>query len=373
MGCRGIDGPVVRDLAQVVPSEGLPSEVVVQDGNNNLDIVWHRGRLYLAFRSAPDHFASDQVVMWVVSTTDEVDWRYEGHFDLDTDLREPQLVSWQGELRLYFAVLGTDPLDFEPQGARVARWLGPGEWTEPEPIWEPTFIPWRIKPVDGELTLVGYTGGANVYDLDGDPIEVHWLASDDGLDWRPMVPGQPVMLSGGGSEVDWVRLDDDSVLAVVRNEAGDELGFGSKICLAPPEEPGRWECVGDPRKYDSPLLLQEGEDVWLVARRNLTDDGHYDLGRDDLDPHDQYLHYQLDYWSQPKRCALWRVDPDTLSVEHALDLPSRGDTCFPEAAPHGERSVLLYNYSSPVDGPELSWLEGQTGPTGIYRMVVELP
>src|SRR5215471_2315342 len=51
---------VVRLLQteRVVPSDGLPPEVVAQQANNNLDVVRHSdGRVYLAWRTAPSHFA----------------------------------------------------------------------------------------------------------------------------------------------------------------------------------------------------------------------------------------------------------------------------------------------------------------------------
>ena len=31
---------------------------------------------------------------------------------------------------------------------------------------------------------------------------------------------------------------------------------------------------------------------------------------------------------------------------------------------------IIYDYSSDIDGPELSWNQGQNGPTYIYRHVV---
>jgi len=341
------------------------------DANNNLDIVRHEGRLFLAFRSAPTHFASDEVVMYVVSSSDEESWRYEGAFALGTDVREPQLVSWDGRLILYFGVLGTNPAAFEPQGARFTTYNAPGDWEPLQTYPDDTFIPWRIKVVDGDLQMVGYTGGGAVYEPGGEhPIDIHWLHSGDGEVWTPVVD-DGVVHTGGGSEADYVLLDDGSLVAVIRNEAGDESGFGSKICRADSADLGIWECVTDPRKFDSPLLFRHGEAIWLVARRNLTEDGHYDLGLTDLDHQAQYLAYQGSYWISPKRCALWSVDTGSLSVSWALDLPSRGDTCFPEAVEHNEGWVL-YNYTSDPNGPDVSWVEGQNAPTFIYRHVLEL-
>lgn len=361
----------VVDLWQVVPSDGLDPDAAPMDANNNLDVIWFEDRLYLAFRTSPNHFASSQTRMVVVSTTDEVDWRWEGEFSLDTDLREPQLVILDGELWLYFAELGSSPIAFEPAGSWRSRFDGTGSWVDPERVFDADFIPWRIKPADGAWQVFGYTGGGNIYEMDGEPISIHWLRSTDGVAWEPVV-GDGVVQVGGGSETDAVLLDDGSLVAVTRNEAGDETGFGSKVCTAPADDLGSWTCDHDPRKYDSPLMFRAAGRVWLVGRRNVTEDGAYDLGRDDLSLKDQALLYQSTYWGQPKRCAVWTVDAETRTVSFVADLPSRGDTCFPELVEHPDGRLVLYNYSSPLDGVDPSWLGGQTGLTGIYRMELDL-
>ncbi len=380
VGCEGADpepkdkpvqAPEIRDFEQVVPSPGLPAEVVPQVANNNLDILWHQDRLFLAFRTAPSHFASSETTMYVVSTTDEATWRYEGTFTGDSDLREPRFAAINGDLFLYMAILGDNALAFEPEGTVHYKYESPGVWG-PKVSWpDATFIPWRIKEIDGKLYLIGYTGGEGIYEPGGDPLEISLLTSTDGESWEPAVPGQPVVQIGGGSETDFAFLDSGDLVAVTRNEHGDEFGFGSKICRAPASDLGSWDCLGDPKKYDSPLVFRHGDDVWLVARRNVTDDGYYDLNKPELDFTEQYYDYQLNYWSAPKRCALWSVDPDALEVSWVLDLPSRGDTCFASVV-ESEDGLLLYNYSSDPDGPDVSWLEGQTSPTFIHRMILDL-
>jgi hypothetical protein len=114
-------------------------------------------------------------------------------------------------------------------------------------------------------------------------------------------------------------------------------------------------------------MFRRGDDVWLVGRRNVTDTGHYDLELSDIAPEEEFLQYQVEYWNTPKRCALWRVNPDTLTVTWETDIPSKGDTCFPELIELDEGSIL-YNYSSDPEGPDIPWLEGQLAPTNIYRM-----
>ena len=372
----GAAAPSLRDVRVVVPDGALPPEVVPQDANNNLDIVDHDGRMFLAFRTAPSHFASPETVLYVVSTDDleeESAWRFEGAFSMGTDLREPRFLSWSGRLWLYFAELGDSPVDFEPHGAWATEWLGEARWTEPVPLYEQGFIPWRARVLDGVPYLVGYIGGENIYDINGEPLTIHVLTTTDGLTWTPAFGDSAVVDTGGGSETDFTILADGTLVAVERDEAGSETGWGSRICRAEAGDLGTWTCKGDPRKYDSPLVFQHKGRVWLVGRRNLTEDGHYDLGMDELSPSEQTLQYELDYWQHPKRCALWEVDPDTLTVSFVLDLPSKGDTCFASVVHRGGDDWLLYNYSSPVEGPDVSWIEGQNGETWIYRMVLTLP
>ena len=399
----GFSAPVT-----VAPNDKFPAEVLSQVAHNNLDVAWHDpdgagpepGRLFFAFRTAPTHFAGTETVMWVVSSPDLENWRLEGKVAIGTDVREPQLVSVGGVLRFYYVELGSRPTEFEPHGTRVATWLGPGQFSAFTEIFAPDFLAWRIRPMarPGErepwLYVFGYTGGANIYDNDGEPIAIHWLRSRDGLAWEPVVPGQSVVLEGGASETDGVFLGDGSLIAVSRNEAGDASGFGSKICRAPAGDLGAWSCAYDQRKYDSPLVFARGPDVYLIGRRNVSETGAYDLEMNDLSLAERYNQYQFDYWMKPKRCALWQIDPDALSVRHVVDLPSAGDTCFPESLHLAPGRELVFNSlakasrgsaSDPVarlpandtsalgQAEDPSWLAGQQAPTSIYWTVVSLP
>ena len=365
--------PSLSAPVQVVPSAGLPPEIVDQQTNNNLDIAEHEGRTFLAFRTAPNHFASAQAALYVVSSADEATWDFETEIAQGTDLREPRLLAWNGRLFLYYSVLGSNPLAFEPKGIMVAEYLAPGRWTPPISLYVPGFLAWRTKVIGGAPYMLGYLGGAGEYDFQGNPIEVHWLTTGDGYHWGPVIPLQPVVLTGGTSEADFVFQDDGSLVAVARNESGDKTGFGSKVCRAPADDLGNWECAEDPRKYDSPLLFRSGQAIYLLGRRNLTATGDFDLGWDDFSAKVQLLLYDLIYWFEPKRCSLWRVDPDALSVSFVLDLPSRGDTCYAGLIDRGGGAFDVYNYTSPLDGPDVAWLTGQKGPTSIVRQTLTLP
>ncbi|MCA9541440.1 MAG: hypothetical protein KC620_21230, partial [Myxococcales bacterium] len=355
-----VDAPTISEAIQVVPAEGLPPQIISQNAHNNLDLVLHDGRLFFVFRTAPSHFASDQTVLYVMSTTDQQTWRYEGAFHEGTDLREPRFLSIGGRLFLFYARLGDDPLAFEPGGARRVEYRGPDDWTPPEPVFDAGFIPWRFQHDGDRALLIGYRGGENIYAGD-DPIDVEWLQSRDGLDWQPVAPGHPVVLHGGVSETAFALLPDGGVVAVGRNEAGDERGFGARICRASADALGDWTCRDEPRKFDSPVAFRQGDAVWLIGRRNVTETGAYDLGGEGTIIQ-RRLRNLADYWVHPKRCALWRVDPEALTVTHVLDLPSAGDTCFASVLPLDADQWLVYDYSSPETQPDLAWMDGQNGP-----------
>jgi len=376
-GDSSSDLPRLEGQVQVVPSDGLPAEVVVQDANNNLDVLEVDGEVFLAWRTAPTHFASSDATLYVVRSSDEESWTFETSINLDTDLREPRLVYLKQPRRLflYFAVLGDDPMAFEPQGTMYSYREHDGTWSEPEWLFEDTFIPWRVKTVGNQPELIGYTGGGEVYDPGEDlpEIEIRMLTTHDGMQWEPLVEDQPVVHTGGASEADYAYQDGGDLLVVARNEAGDELGFGSLICTADHRSIGSWECTHDRKRYDSPLLFKRAGRFWLIARRNLTDSGDYDLEMHDLSHEDQSLQYEAAYWATPKRCSLWQVFPDEKVVLHVLDLPSRGDTCFPSAMDLGDGHYAVYNYSNDPDGSDLSWVEGQLQPTNIYRHELYVP
>ena len=64
------------------------------------------------------------------------------------------------------------------------------------------------------------------------------------------------------------------------------------------------------------------------------------------------------------------MDSQTLTVEFVLDLPSRGDTCFPGLIEADGDRFIVYNYTSPLDGPDTIWVLGQLGPTQILRQEI---
>lgn len=351
---------------RVVPSVGVTVPAGLQIANNNLDVVRHEGRVYLAWRSAPSHFASAEVVLHVASSGDEQAWRHEATFSMKRDLREPRLLSLNGKLLLYVARLGDNPFDFEPQGLSVSERQADGTWSGLEPVGPKGAIAWRVKVHDGQGLMVLYRGGENLYAFNGQPMTVELWRSQDGRSWRPYTASGPVVLSGGGTETDFAIDSSRTLFAVVRNEAGDESGAGSKLCRGDGVTLGGWVCKTDLRKYDSPLVFTHDDDVYVVGRRNLSGDGRYDVsGRTGAVG---IIQNELSYITTAKRCAVWRWVKGEDRLAFVMDLPSRGDTCFPSKIDGADPSrVVIYDYSSDVEGPELPWSAGQRRPTYVYR------
>ena len=366
-----VSEPEFGNTTQLVPSDGLPAEVEPLMSNNNLDAVWFDQRLFFAFRTASHHHPRDDAVVYIVSTTDLQSWELEHSLTTGEDLREPQLLVLGGRLLAYYTAVEPASTNFVPIGPRVMERRADGSWTDPQPVVDEGVLIWRINVEGGTAYLTAYQGLGGVLDFDN--IEILWMKSSDGIAWEPAVSGQPVVHSGGGTESDIVFREDGSIVSVIRNDFGDEGGFGSKICRAPAGDLGQWQCGYDRRKYDSPKLFTHNEDIYLIGRRNITDTGYYDL--DSILPGALKVGlYMGDYWLRPKRCSLWRVNENTLSVEFVLDLPSKGDTCFPEVLPLDDDQYLVFNYTSPLNtADDPSWRAGQNDDTLIYSGVLTLP
>lgn len=361
----------VVDTRRIVPSDGLPPGLEVQPANNNLDAVRHDdGRVYLAFRTAPTHFASDKTVVYVVSSTDEIHWSLEAQFSRGTDLREPRLLSFDHKLFLYVSELGSNALAFEPHAIWMSQKLAGGGWAALEETDRVGYIGWRTRSLGGKPIMVAYSGGEHLYQFDGSPMSVELLTTSDFLHWSPFNREWPALYRGGGSEADFTISDEGDLFGVIRNEAGDATGAGSQVCKGKLTDPSRWSCRGDPRKYDSPLMFWHDREAYLIGRRQVTESGHYDRGSW-LPGRFGILWNELHYIWTGKRCSVWRYVQSEDRIAFLLDLPSRGDTCFAAVVPgSAEDELVVYDYSSDINGRDVVWNVGQRQQTFIYRHVL---
>lgn len=361
--------PELSEPRFVVPSDGLP--VLTNAANNNVAIELYDGQLFLAWRTAPTHFASTDAELHVVSSTDNgASWTLEHSVALGSDVREPNLFVLGGVLWLTFFQAGTDPYAFEPVAMWRTRRLDDGSWLEAEQWGEAGEVPWDVKIRGGRGLMTSYAG--THYQSGPSDVRVHFRGSANGAAFTDVDRDRPDVYQGGASEAAFEIDDDGGLWAVLRNEDGDASGFGSLVCHAPPDSLAAWQCPSesDPERYDSPKLLRHGDDVYLLARRDVG--GPFDQGRDELSLEEQRTLYAAAYWNRPKRTALYRIDEGERRVVHLVDLPSAGDTAFPSVRRTGGDTFLIANYTSPLDDPERSWLEGQGAldGTSIYLLTL---
>ncbi len=360
--------PVLGEPRWVVPSTGIPLETAPLAANNNVSIALHDGLLFMAWRSAPSHFASADSRMYMAASADlGHNWSYEATWALGADVREPLLYVVNGTLHFQMFEAGTNPLAFEPLHTWRTRRDQAGQWQDLESWGEQGQVPWEVIVREDGAWLSSYLG--EHYDLDAGPeaLDVRLSQSTDGLNWEAVT-----VYTGGASEAAFQFDSEGALWAVLRNEDGDDSGFGSLLCTAPPGEATRWTCPTEssPERYDSPRMFLHEDEIWLLARRDIG--GPYDQGRTDLSFENQRRTYLLDYSSRPKRTALYRIDRDNHEVVHVQDLPSAGDTAFPSVVQLDEHRFLVANYSSPFEDPDRTWLAGQVSDDGTGIYLIEL-
>lgn len=360
--------PMIGEPHVLVPGPASDAVPVVHASNNNLDAVDHAGRRYLAWRTAPTHFASVDAMLHVVSTGDGRTWRHDHTVQLGQDVREPRFFVLGGDLFLYFFTLGTDWRRFEPDRIHVSR-LGPGGWTDPIAISEPDCVVWRVRQLGGRPIMTVYRGAGRLYGPDPVPTTVEFWTSDDGVNWHPL-DAEHLTVHVGGTETELAPHPEQGWVAVTRKEG--PAGFGSDIAHLDALDSSTWRVRTVPQKLDSPFLFRHGPRLMLVARRTLDFDGAYDLRLPGIPDALRTKIYHRVYWATPKRTALWSIDPNSLALSHVVDLPSKGDSCFPSVIDESGGRFTVFNYTSPLNGPDLPWIAGQLGPTEIYQVSLDL-
>ena len=367
----------------MIPGPGLPAGLAVGRSNNNLDVIRHDGRLWLATRTAPTHYASaDARLLVLVSDDDGASWTHDHSIEMGCDVREPRLVSWQGRLLLYWFCAGTSGTRFQPDRIWVIERTGAsddasGDSTGEEPGWTdrlaispPDCVVWRVRPVGGRLLMTVYRGASALFTAHPVPLTVELWASDDGLHWSPADPDRPVVHEGG-AEAEFIEVPDGRLAVVVRKE-GPEGGWGSDVGVAAAGEPASWTVRHDPRKFDSPLVFLADGIPHLVARRQVAFGGRYDLGLRWLPDGLRTKVNMVAYALTPKRTALFRIELDGPSATWLADLPSAGDTAFAGHVTSADgRGHVIFNYSSPPHRRWWPWLVGQLRPTHIYSVVID--
>ncbi len=346
---------------KIVPSPGLPETVEVQPGNNNLDVALFQGRYYFAFRTAPSHFASPKVHLYLLSSADRKDWRLEKDIHLGSDLREPRFLAMDTALYFYCFEAGTNPLGFRPKHAWGCHLGKSGHFGELRDLHWDCFVPWRMRRLGDEMYMSVYYG-CDIYNGKHKG-EVRLLRSSDGYDWRP-VSEAPQTGDQGGEEAEFIFDRLGNLWGTIRLE-----GAGAQVVFAHRDSLDRWHCFPTRDKYDSALLFCHRDQIFLISRRNL--DGPSERGQ--ILPPKLRRNYNLVRYSVTRKCtALWLLEPHTKSLVHIMDFPSTGDTAFPGILDLGNGAYWLLNYSSDIHGRSKTWVRGQVGKTYIYETMLSI-
>ena len=347
------------EWAQVIPSEGLPPDLDLRKANNNLDVVRYHDRYFLAFRNAPNHFASSKTRIIVLSSSDLQNWELETSTYLKADLREPRFIEHQGELLLYFFEGGTNLVKFEPRHIWYRVLDKQGEWSGEINAGLDGYVPWRIRSHRGKLYLSAYTG-QGTYQKGHEEI-VHLFVSEDGRQWKPISEQPQLRHPRSISEAAFIFDQEGNIWGVARMEFDGSMTF-----RADKDDLSSWKTKYSEFKYDSSLLFEDKGDIYLVARRNLDGDGRF------VQKKDRYNYNLVRYSFKRKRTALFKLEKENLSWKHIADFPSTGDTAFPGIVKKENGKWELFNYSSNIHGRDKTWIKGQLGKTMIYRTELEI-
>ena len=342
---------------RLVPSEKLPAEVQCQKANNNIDAAFYNGRYYVAFRTAPTHFASKKAGLYIISSSDFAHWKYETEFFVNADVREPRFAIFNGKLYFYFFELGTNFFKFEPKYVYATTFDGTA-WSEKQALALNGYVPWRFRVHDDKVYMSAYYG-VDLYNK-SHHADLRLFVSENGIDYTP-ISKEPQISTHGAEEGEFIFDRDGSLWATIRIE-----GSGSYLCHAPKDSLGNWKKKFSKMKYDSALLLELEGELYLISRRHLKGEATPVENPNNRQRRNNLLKYSL----SRKVTAIFHINREKMEIEHVMDFPSTGDTAFPAAVRKDEHSYYLLNYSSDIDKRPKNWLRGQLGKTFIYWTVL---
>lgn len=351
----------------VIPGPGsVKPEVVSQKSNNNVAIEFFDRRIFLAFRTAPTHFASKKTRMYIISSVDGMNWDLEWKSDGGRDAREPQLISYKGQLHFYYVTAGTSPLRFRPSNVLKLTRSGLQKWSSPEEVLESGEVPWEMKVREGAIWMTSYMGPHHRLRGGAARIKLMLKKSTDGRTFVTQDPIKEAVYLGGASETGFEFDDEGNLYAVTRNEDGDETGFGSHLVFAPSYYLSYWSMRSVAESFQSPRMFRHGKDIYLIARRQL---GKKPFGWAGSGGYAWRRIMNWGRWSfTAKTTALYKMSQDLPALEHVMDLPGAGDTAFPSVRRVDKDTFLVANYTSSLYKKNRRWIMGQLGKTQIYLM-----
>ena len=345
--------------------------IVPQASNNNVSIERFAGKLFLAWRSSKDHFASKDTVTYVVHSGDEgKTWKKDLGFSIGADVREALLKSFAGKLHLFYFEAGSEATSFDPKRVVHRVRLGEGVWSEPAAITGPGEVVWDIKEHAGNLYKLSYQGPH--YSFSPPTLLVKFEQSLDGFAWTPVDGAKDsVVYRGGVSEVAIEFDEEGNLYGVGRNEDGDTTGFGTQLFTAKASQLSKWTHLKQslPVRYDSPRMFRHQGRVYLLSRHASRP---FDRGMDFLPFNVRRWLYLGLYSLNTIRTALFELNTKTLALERITDLPSAGDNSFPSVVAMEANRFLVANYSSPLVHADWSWIRGQKSDEGTQIYGIDL-
>lgn len=330
--------------------------------HNNVDLIQHNGRYYMAYRTAPFHYASTKAFIYITSSTDGKNWTCENEINMGSDLREPRFLSFQGKLFLYFFQGGKSMFRFQPRAVYVSEYQN-GQWTAPQSIGLDGYVPWRLRVQNDSTAILSAYYGVGLYD-GGNQNEVRLFSSKDGYAWQP-ISVAPQVKFDGAEEGEFIFDKEGNLWATVRLEYD-----GAMIAYADKTDISKWNTVHTRQKYDSALMFMHKDEIFVVARRNV--DGEYAKYPFWLPAKYRHRYNQIRYWWTTKRTAIYRLDKENMELVHILDIPGKGDTAFPGITQLDSERYLLVNYSNDPTGPDYPWIIGQIRDTYLYAIEIEI-
>lgn len=288
------------------------------------DLVFFKEKLYCTFREGTGHVPGDKGIngtIRVIATADGQNWYSAAHLaEKEVDLRDPKLsVTPEGRLMLNMGgsfYQGKQLLKLEP---RVAFSDEKGSvFYDPEPVEVSGSIAtnkdwlWRIAWKAGQ-------GYGMIYQSLNENWKLHLVKTKDGLSYENV---QSFEIVGNPSEAALRFLPDQSLVALLRRDAGDRMGYIGHS--RPPYRSWTWNSLST--RLGGPHFIQLPDGRLLCGTR--------------------------DYEGEERKTILAFITLDG-RFEKVLTLPSGGDTSYPGMA---LKDDVLY----------VSYYAGHEGKTAIY-------
>lgn len=342
------------DWKQFIPSPEMPSAVQCKNSNNNLDVVKYNDTYYVAFRTSKTHFASKKTKLYIISSKDFNTWKYETEFYVEADMREPRFVIFKNQLHFYFFQGGTKMFRFEPKFIWTCILSDTG-WSSKTKTNLDGFVNWRFRTHNDKLYLSAYYG-VNLYN-DEHQANLRLFTSEDGIHFSP-ISEHPQVTTKGAEEGEFIFDKQGNIWSTVRLE-----GSGSYLCFASKDSIDKWSKKFSKLKYDSALMFENDEDIYLVSRRHLKGNATEVEFPDKKQRRKNLIRYSF----SKKVTALFKINKEKMEIEHVMDFPSTGDTAFPGIVQKDDSTFYLLNYSSDIHKRDKIWIGGQLGKTFIYK------